>query len=97
MVARIINLIEFRDANRKANDGRTTQGELCNRIMKIVHKINSTSDTDEDITGFIIKSFSINGIIETYNQLGQYRWYQMILQMAEHEIFERRNRYETRI
>lgn len=95
-MTKIINLIEFRDMNKRSYDGKTTQGSLLKRIRKIVHKVNTTNDTDKEIADFIIKSFSINGIIETYNQLGQYGWYQMILQMAEHEVWER-NKHEIRI
>lgn len=95
-MANVVNLIEFRNNNKRAGDG-TTQGELQARIKKIVRRMNTTNNTDEKITDYIIKSFSINGIIETYNQLGQYGWYQMILQMVEHEVWERRNEHAIRM
>ena len=84
----IISLIEFRDMKRCAYDG-TTQGTLCNRIKKIVHSVNTTGDTDEQIADFIRGSFCINGILDSYNHLGRYGWYHMIMQMAQHEVYER--------
>lgn len=92
MARKIINLLEYRDSKKKTHDGKWTQGTLQDKIKVIVHRVNTTNDTDEDIADFITKSFSINGIIDTYNQLEYYGWYQMILQMAEHEVWERNNK-----
>lgn len=88
-MAKIINLLEYRDHNKVSEDGIWTQGMLIDRIKVIVHRVNTTCDTDNDIAKFIEQSFSINGIIDTYNQLGYEGWYHMILQMAEHEVWER--------
>ena len=87
-VTKGINLIEFRDINKKSRDG-VKQGELFKRIRRIVHKVNTSTSTDKEIADFIIRCFSTNGVLATYNQLGQYGWYKMILQMAEHEVWER--------
>ena len=84
----IISLIEFRDMKKRTYDG-TTQSALCNRIKKIVHSVNTTCDTDEQIAEFIKRSFCINGILDSYNQLGRYGWCHMIMQMAQHEVYER--------
>lgn len=91
MINNVINLIEYRNLKRISDDGMWTQERLINKIRVIVHRVNTTSDTDDSIVDFIIKSFCINGIIDTYNQLGYAGWYNMILQMAEHEIWERNN------
>ena len=89
MENKIINLLEYRDMNRKSNDGMWTQGRLVGKIPALVHRVNTTNDSDEDISEFIKNSFTIDGILNTYNQLGYYGWQQMILQMAEHEVWER--------
>jgi hypothetical protein len=89
MENKIINLLEYRDMSRKSNDGMWTQGRLVDRIPALVHRVNTSRDSDADISEFIKNSFSINGILSTYNQLGYYGWQQMILQMAEHEVWER--------
>ena len=91
MINNVINLLEYIDTNKKTIDGKT-QKWLWNKINTIVHKVNTTNDTDEEITEFIKKSFSINGLIESYNRLGFAGWYNMILQMAEHEVWERNSR-----
>lgn len=85
-MGKIISLLEYRDSTKKSADRIWTQGRLIDKIKVIVHRVNTTQDTDEDIAKFIEKSFTINGIIDTYNQLGYTEWYQMILQMAEHEV-----------
>ena len=89
-MAKIINLLEYRDSTKKSADGIWTQGRLIDKIRMIVHRVNISQDTDEDIAKFIEESFAINGIIDTYNQLGYAGWYQMILMMAEHEVFMRK-------
>ena len=96
MMARrkIINLLEYRNSNIKTADGKITQGELRAKIPTIVHKVNTTKSTDDEISEFISDSFCINGLVEAYNQLGYGGWYRMILQMAEHEVYERNLQYE---
>lgn len=86
---KIINLLEYRDMNKKTADGKFTQGKLQARITKIVHMVNTTNCTDDEIAKFIANSFCINGLVDTYNHLGYVGWYNMVLQMAEHEVYER--------
>lgn len=92
-MAKFSNLIEFRDTRKKAYDS-TTQGALLLKIKRIVHKVNTTNDTDREIANFIASSFTINGIVESYNRLGQYGWRNMIMQMAEHEVYERKMEHD---
>lgn len=89
-MGRIIDLLEYRDSTKRSADGIWTQERLIDKIQMIVHRVNTSQDTDEDIAKFIEESFAINGIIDTYNQLGYVGWYQMILMMAEHEVFMRK-------
>ncbi|MCM1269426.1 MAG: hypothetical protein NC247_02205 [Ruminococcus flavefaciens] len=87
---KVVNLLEYRDSKLRTNDKKWTQGGLQERIKQIVHKVNTTDDSDEDIADFIAKCFTINGIIDTYNQMGLDGWDCMITQMAEYEVWERR-------
>lgn len=88
-VARIINFLEFRDNRRRTRDDKYTQGELIDNINSIIDGLNTTSCDNRQLTDYIVKCFSINGLLETYNQLGYDGWRYMIIQMVEHEIYER--------
>lgn len=88
-MCKVVNLLEYRNSKLRTNDGKWTQGSLQDRIKQITHKVNTTNDSDEDIAEFIGKCFTINGIVDAYNQLGLDGWDCMITQMIEHEIWER--------
>lgn len=89
-MCKVINLLEYRNSSLKTNDGEWTQSNLQERIKHIVHKVNTTEDSDEDIADFIISCFTINGIIDAYNSIRSIEgWDSMITQMAEHEVWER--------
>lgn len=84
-------LIEFRDTKRVSKDGKYTQGRLMQIVRKMVARQNTTNDSNEEISNYIFNCFTINGILETYNQLGIIEWIIMIRQMVEIEMYERRS------
>jgi hypothetical protein len=91
-----VKLLEMRDLNEVTMDGKRTQRDLFKKIRQIVHGVNYTDAPDRDIYEFLLRSFSIHGIMDTYNELGYCGWKQMITQMAEHEVFERRDEHGIR-
>ena len=89
------NIIDISDGryrcHERTNDGKYNTNDLIRKIRKIVHGVNTTNDSDKDITQFIVECFPIDGIIDTYNKLGIVGWNEMITQMVQHEIWERKN------
>lgn len=81
-----MNIIPFNQLDIRTNDDRYTQKDLINKIKKIAVSKGYDSDTAESA----ISSFVMNGIIETYNELGYQRWIEMIHQIVSHEGAERR-------
>lgn len=90
-MSKIISLL---DGMQKTNDMKYSANGLKRRIKRIVHKVNTTSDSDEQITEFIVGCFAGGGLVDTYNKLGIIEWDIMITQMAEHEVWERNVRNE---
>jgi hypothetical protein len=85
----IISMLDYLKSKRKTNDGKMTEGSLHNKIKEMVHKVNTTNDTDEEISNFIIDSFSDGDIIMIYNELGYMEWIRFISTIIKEEISER--------
>lgn len=86
-MTKLINLEQFRNGNA---DDRMHM-KLSEKVQVLVHRVNTTSDSDEDIAKFIIDSFADGGLLETWNNLGHHGWCRMITMMAESEVWERNN------
>jgi hypothetical protein len=82
-------LIKFENINKRTKDGLWTYHKLLKRVETIVHRINTTNDSDEDIVNFIERCFIPNGILEIYDKCGYQGWHRIIQQMAEVEVHER--------
>jgi hypothetical protein len=80
-----MSIIAFNQLGIKTKDGRYTQGDLIRKIKKIVASRGCCSEASNSV----INSFVMNGIVETYNELGYQRWVEMIHQVTLHEIAER--------
>lgn len=85
-----VKLLEVRNLDERTKDGKRTQRDLIRKIKQIVRGVNYTQSPDEEIHEFLVQSFSLHGIMDTYNELGYCAWKSMITQMAEHEVYERR-------
>lgn len=86
----IIDLLKRKKLRKKTNDGRRTLGELNDKVKSIVHEMNTTNDSDEEIVKFIIDSFS-DDMVDIYNQLGYYEWRRLMKMVVEYEIEQRIN------
>lgn len=88
-------LLEFRDYNKRTKDGLYTQGSLIRRIKQTVSRYNTSNDSNNEVTHSIVCSFTINGIIETYNEAGLNGYDNIIRQMVDLENYNRRTVYDT--
>lgn len=82
-------MISFNDMNMISKDGRITQRRLINKIHLLSKIICGKSQDAYAVAQSVIQSFCINGIMDTYNDLGYDNWKEMIIMMIEHEIYER--------
>lgn len=82
-------ILQFRDGLMRTDDGLYTQKDLIDIIRSNVGRSISNKYKASEIHRFILQSFTINGIIETYNSLGRQGWLEMIQQMIDHEVYER--------
>jgi hypothetical protein len=94
---KFVKLLEARDLDERTRDGKRTQRELIRKIKQIVRGVNHTDTPDEDIHEFIVKLFSLHGIMDTYNELGYCGWKHMVTQMVEHEVWERSAEHGTEV
>ena len=81
-----MNIISFNQLGEKTKDGRYTQKDLIDKIKKIAVSQGYNNETAQSA----INSFVMNGIIETYNELGYQKWIELIHQIVAHEGAERR-------
>lgn len=81
--------LQFRDGMLLTNDGKYNQNELINIIKSIAGECTRNMEEMNEISRFVMQCFTINGILETYNNLGLTRWKAMIQQMVDHEVYER--------
>jgi hypothetical protein len=81
-----MNVIPFNQLGVRTRDGRYTQKDLIAKIRKIAVSQGYDNGTAQST----INSFVMNGIVETYNELGYQRWIEMIYQVINHEGAERR-------
>ena len=82
-----MTVITFNQLGIRTNDRRYSQQDLIRKIKKIV----ISKGCDSKVAESTINSFVMNGIVETYNELGYQKWIEMIHQMIDHEISERRD------
>lgn len=75
----------FNQLNLRTADGRFTQRNLIAKIKEIAKLKGYNNEVAESA----IKSFVMNGIIETYDELGYQKWIEMIRQIVDHEAIER--------
>lgn len=83
-------LLTFRDTKLKTQDGRFTQGDLMRIVKSIVRRWNSTSCDNLEVSNYIMNNFTINGMVDTYNEAGLDGFKSIIRQMVDMENFERR-------
>lgn len=83
-------LLIFRDTKLQSKDGRYTQGELMRIIRSEVKKWNNSPCDNSEVANHIMNNFSINGIIDTYNQVGIDGFTSIVRQMVDMENYERR-------
>lgn len=84
----IIDLLKRKKLRKRTNDGKRTLGELNDKVKSIVHEMNTTNDSDEEIVKFIMDSFS-QDMLDIYNQLGYYEWLRLMKMVTEYEIEQR--------
>lgn len=83
-------LLIFRDTKLQSKDGRYTQGELMRIIRSEVSKWNNSPCDNSEVANYIMNNFSINGMIDTYNQVGIDGFRSIVRQMVDMENYERR-------
>ena len=83
-------LLTFRDTRKQTADGRYTQGRLMQIVRSIVHQQNTTTSGDSEVANYIMNNFTINGMIDTYNDVGLDGFTSIIRQMVDMENYERR-------
>lgn len=83
-------LLIFRDTKLQSKDGRYTQGELMRIIRSEVKKLNNSPCDNSEVANHIMNNFSINGMIDTYNQVGIDGFRSIVRQMVDMENYERR-------
>lgn len=74
-------MITFNQLDMRTSDGRYSQRDLIHKINKIA----TSKGHDNKVAQSVINSFVMNGIVETYNDLGYQRWIEMIHQIVAHE------------
>ena len=84
-----VQLLATRDLDQVTRDGKRTQRQLIRKIHQITRGVNHTEVPHNEIAQFIVGNFTIDGIIDTYNDLGYCGWKEMVTQMVEHEVWER--------
>lgn len=76
-----------RDMKARTRDNKYSQRDLIECIKTLCAEF-SPSDNGKPIYEQVIPSFSKEGILETYNELGADAWRQMIIGIINKEIKE---------
>lgn len=85
----VINISDYLKRKTKTYDGRMSENSLHNKIKEMIHRANTTKDTDDEIYDFIICSFSDGDIVMIYNELGYGEWVRFMSAVISEEISER--------
>lgn len=79
----------FRDLRDITSDGEYTQRELISLINSRVSKLNNVGIDHDELVGYIERSFTSCGIVDTYNDIGYDEFIKLIDVIITNEIEER--------
>lgn len=87
-IIRFDHLQQLLGDNQVTADGKYTKNILLAKVRKIVDDTIDSNEAKSDILKYVIHSFTTTGVVETYNDLGEHGWLDMIKEMIEIAITE---------